>query len=59
MLKRFTDPGLSPISKSLEKNNKLEVPKKWNQWSPLSALTSKNEKRKTLDDTASQVINFN
>ncbi|RZC40013.1 uncharacterized protein BDFB_006168, partial [Asbolus verrucosus] len=48
----FKDPGLTPIAKSLEKD-KLEGDKtKWNQWSPLTALTTKSEKRKTLDDSA-------
>ncbi|KAJ8925061.1 hypothetical protein NQ315_001232 [Exocentrus adspersus] len=48
----FKDASLLPVSKPLE-NNKLENSKsKWNQWSPLSALTTKSEKRKTVDDTA-------
>ncbi|KAJ8970207.1 hypothetical protein NQ314_001354 [Rhamnusium bicolor] len=48
----FSDTSLLPVSKPLE-NNKLETSKsKWNQWSPLSALTTKSEKRKTVDDTA-------
>lgn len=50
---------MSPASKLPEKSNKLESTKtKWNQWSPLSALTTKNEKRKTLDDSALEVRIF-
>nr|CAH7750297.1 unnamed protein product [Callosobruchus chinensis] len=36
-----------------EENSKLETSKpKWSHWSPLAALTTKSEKRKTLDDSA-------
>lgn len=54
----FTDPGFTPINKSLEKE-KLEGNKtKWTQWSPLTALTTKSEKKKTLDDSAIDVISL-
>ncbi|CAH1991927.1 unnamed protein product [Acanthoscelides obtectus] len=36
-----------------EETSKLETSKpKWSHWSPLAALTTKSEKRKTLDDSA-------
>ncbi|XP_044269422.1 uncharacterized protein LOC123014396 isoform X2 [Tribolium madens] len=46
----FKDPGLTPIGK-LEKE-KNDAKTKWTQWSPLTALTTKSEKKKTLDDSA-------
>jgi hypothetical protein len=48
----FKDPGLTPITKSLEKERFEGNKTKWTQWSPLTALTTKSEKRKTLDDSA-------
>ncbi|KAJ8957530.1 hypothetical protein NQ318_020569 [Aromia moschata] len=55
----FKDTSLLPVSKSLE-NNKLEASKsKWNQWSPLTALTTKSEKRRTVDDTALECLQAN
>ncbi|XP_018569235.1 muscle M-line assembly protein unc-89-like isoform X2 [Anoplophora glabripennis] len=48
----FKDTSLLPVSKSLESTKLENTKSKWNQWSPLSALTTKSEKRKTVDDTA-------
>ncbi|CAH0547492.1 unnamed protein product [Brassicogethes aeneus] len=48
----FKDTSILAIPKAVEKNQKLESKPKWNQWSPLNALSTKNEKRKTLDDSA-------
>nr|XP_008191645.2 PREDICTED: LOW QUALITY PROTEIN: uncharacterized protein LOC103312116 [Tribolium castaneum] len=47
----FKDPGLTPIGK-LEKEKVDANKTKWTQWSPLTALTTKSEKKKTLDDSA-------
>lgn len=46
----------TPMDKNLDKSSKLEsVKSKWSQWSPLGAFMTKNEKQKTLDDSALQV----
>ncbi|KAF5285540.1 hypothetical protein FQA39_LY16605 [Lamprigera yunnana] len=51
----FTDGG-TPFEQTLEKPSKLESTKsKWSQWSPITALLTKNEKQKTMDDSALQV----
>ncbi|KAF5296018.1 hypothetical protein FQR65_LT10321 [Abscondita terminalis] len=50
----FND-GSTPFNQTIEKNNKLDSSKsKWNQWSPITALLTKNEKQKTLDDSVLQ-----
>lgn len=46
---------MTPITKSLEKERFEGNKTKWTQWSPLTALTTKSEKRKTLDDSAIDV----
>lgn len=53
--------GLTPIAKALDKSGTKLLDtggggKKWSQWSPLGALVStKNEKKRTLDDTYIEV----
>lgn len=52
LLMLFADASLLPVSKTPE-THKVDASKsKWNQWSPLSALTTKSEKKRTQDDDA-------
>ncbi|XP_022909272.2 putative leucine-rich repeat-containing protein DDB_G0290503 [Onthophagus taurus] len=49
----FKEPGLSPLGKIIEKPTAESSNKpKWANWAPLSALTCKSEKKKTVDDSA-------
>lgn len=52
-----TDTSSTPLGKALDnKTPKGETGKsKWTQWSPLSVLMSRNEKKQTVDDTSLKV----
>lgn len=50
------DAALTPSDKQHDRSSKLDSGKlKWNQWSPLSVLTMKSEKKRTMDDSVLDV----
>lgn len=54
-LLQFTDVSVIAVSKTPE-HQKVDTGKsRWNQWSPLAALTTKSEKKRTQDDAALSV----
>lgn len=54
----FPDVSLIAVPKTPE-HQKVDTSKsKWNQWSPLAALTTKSEKKRTQDDAALSVSTY-